>query len=222
MIVCVLKTGGIYRPDHVRELRAQCTNWAPGEAFGCLTDTLIPGVLSRALAHGWPGWWSKIELFRPGLFPDGMPILYLDLDSVVVGSLAPILARREPLLALEDFYRHPPLFARGLGSGVLAWTAGDPWLARCYEEFAADPETYMRACGSGGDQRYLETCLTLGGTWDRVTFWPDVCPAAIVSYKVHCHGGRIPPGARIVCFHGRPKPWEVPALAAPWADRCLL
>jgi hypothetical protein len=70
----------------------------------------------------------------------------------------------------------------------------------------------MRACGTGGDQRYLETCLTLGGTWGSVTFWPDVVPGQIVSYKVHCHGGQYPPGARLVCFHGRPKPWDVPAL----------
>jgi hypothetical protein len=222
VILSVLKTGGIYRPAHVMELRAQCSNWAACEAFACLTDTLVPGVLSRKLVHGWPGWWSKIELFRPGLFPDGLRILYLDLDTVVVGSLARILARPERILALEDFYRHPPTFARGLGSGVLAWTAGDPLLTGFYEEFAADPDRYMRACGTGGDQRYLEIALTCAGAWDQITFWQDVCPAAIVSYKVHCATGQIRPGAKVVCFHGRPKPWEVPALEGPWADRCQL
>jgi len=28
-----------------------------------------------------------------------------------------------------------------------------------------------------------------------------------VSYKVHCRAG-VPAGARVVCFHGRPKPWD--------------
>jgi hypothetical protein len=220
VIVAVLRSGGMYRPDHVRELRAQIALWAPGEAFGCLTDTVIPGVLTHKLAHDWPGWWSKIELFRPGLFPDGLRLLYLDLDSVVVGSLAPLLARRERFLALEDFYRRPPEYARGLGSGVMGWTAGDPLVASWYHEFTSDPQTYMRACGYGGDQRYIETALTVGGTWSELTFWQDVCPAALVSYKVHCLNGQIPPGARVVCFHGRPKPWQVPALEAPWGSRC--
>lgn len=221
MIACVLKTGGLYTADHVRELRAQCAIWAPGEAFGCLTDTQVPGILTHKLKHGWPGWWSKIELFRPAVFPDGLRILYLDLDTVVIGSLEAILARRERFLALEDFYRHPPEYARGLGSGVMAWTAGDPMLTGWYQEFARDPETYMRACGYGGDQRYLETSLTIGAAWSSLTFWQDVVPAALVSYKVHCPGGKVPPGARVVCFHGRPKPWHVPALETPaWANRC--
>jgi hypothetical protein len=212
VIVCVLKTGGIYTPDHVRALRAQCGQWAALEPFTCLTDNQVPGVVCHRLTQGWPGWWSKLEIFRPGVFPLGTRILYLDLDTIVTGPLRGILDRPEPFLALEDFYRHPPTFARGLGSGVLQWTAGDPLVAHWYEEFTTDPEKYQRACGWGGDQRYLETCLTLGATWSAVTFWQDVCPGQIVSYKVHCHGGRVPPGARIVCFHGRPKPWEVPAL----------
>lgn len=212
MIACVLRSGGVYRPAHVQALRAQCAAWAPGEPFICLTDTLVPGVLCHPLQQGWPGWWAKLELFRPGVIPDGTRILYLDLDTVVVGSLGPILARPEPLIVLEDFYRHPPTFARGLGSGVMAWTAGDPRLTRWYETFLADPILYMRACGTGGDQRFLETCLTLEASWKAVTFWPDVVPAAIVSYKVHCSGGQVPPAARLVCFHGRPKPWEVPPL----------
>ena len=221
MIVCVLKTGGVYTPAHVRALRTQCAQWAAMEPFVCLTDDLVPGIVTHRLSHRWPGWWSKIELFRPGVFAEpGMRILYLDLDTVITGPLAPILARPEPFLALEDFYRHPPTYARGLGSGVMAWTAGDPLLEGWYREFLTDPELYQRACGWGGDQRYLETCLTLGATWDRVTFWQDVTPAAIVSYKVHCRDGQIQPGARIVCFHGRPKPWEVPALT-PRPVPCL-
>ncbi len=212
VIACVLKTGGLYRPDHVQALRAACTLWAPGELFVCLTDTLVPGVICHPLRDGRPGWWAKLELFRRNVFDPGTRILYLDLDTVVVGPLLGILARPERFLALEDFYRHPPTFARGLGSGVLAWTAGDPLLAEWYTRFEEEADVYMRACGSGGDQRYLETCLTLGGTWATVTFWPDVVPGQIVSYKVHCPGGQYPPGARLVCFHGRPKPWDVPAL----------
>lgn len=207
MIATVLRSGGIYRAEHVRTLRAACRQWAPGEPFGCLTDTPIPGILCHKLQHDWPIWWSKIELFRPGVFTPGTRVLYLDLDTVVLGPLFDLLARPEPFLALADFYRRPPLTrTRGLGSGVLQWTADD-W-SELYRAFAAAPEEHMRTCGYGGDQWYLE----LRGMRDQVTFWEDVCPGAIVSYKVHCEDGRVPAGARVVCFHGRPKPWQVPSL----------
>nr|WP_145924153.1 hypothetical protein [Halomonas elongata] len=41
----------------------------------------------QPLAHGWPGWWSKLELFRP----HGGDLLYLDLDTVVRGDLQPLI-----------------------------------------------------------------------------------------------------------------------------------
>src|SRR5690606_19762695 len=32
----------------------------------------------------------------------------------------------------------------------------------------------------------------------------------IRSYKVHCHDG-VPAGTGVVCFHGKPRPWQVRA-----------
>ena len=50
----------------------------------------VPGTRIKLL-HGddWPGWWSKMELYRPDL-PAGRT-LYLDLDSHVIRPLQPIL-----------------------------------------------------------------------------------------------------------------------------------
>ena len=48
MIACVLKSGG---------------DFLPAEEFICLTD-LDLDCQTLALDHDWPGWWSKIELFR--------------------------------------------------------------------------------------------------------------------------------------------------------------
>ena len=37
-----------------------------------------------------------------------------------------------------------------------------------------------------------------------------VVPGQIVSYKLSVQEtGRLPPGARLVCFHGHPRPWEI-------------
>lgn len=206
MIACVLRSGGIYRPEHVQRLAAQAAQWAPGEPFVCLSDMHVDGVETIALHRGWPGWWSKLELFRPGVVPDGTRVLYADLDTTFLGPVDGLLARPEPFLALADFYRRPPVVPkRGLGSGLLQWTAGTH--DDLYATFAADPDGWQRRCGFAGDQKFLE--LALGGA--RVTFWEDVAPGVVVSYKVHCRQG-VPAGARVVCFHGRPKPWDVPDL----------
>lgn len=202
MIVTVLRSGGIYTPAHVHRLQAQAWAAAPDEHFVCLTDQPVPGVVTVPLAHDWPGWWSKLELFRPELFPAGERLLYADLDTTFVGPLAPLLERPEPFLAIADFYRQPPKVPRrGLASGLLSWMAGTQ--TALYHVFAAIPDVIMRGCGLAGDQRFLEEALGSA----PVTFWQDVVPGQVVSYKAHCGGG-VPAGARVVAFHGRPKPWD--------------
>ncbi|MEA1909917.1 MAG: hypothetical protein U9M89_02770 [Patescibacteria group bacterium] len=44
----------------------------------------------------------------------------------------------------------------------------------------------------------------------------DLYPDDVVSYKAHCCEGRnprrfksIPEKAKIICFHGKPRPWEI-------------
>ncbi len=60
--------------------------------FYVLTNDMeanVPGTKIELL-HGndWPGWWAKMELYRPDL-PAGRT-LYMDLDSHVIHSLQPI------------------------------------------------------------------------------------------------------------------------------------
>lgn len=207
MIACVLRSGGAYRPEHVQRLASQARTFAPGEAIVCLSDVGVPGVPTVPLSGRWSGWWAKLELFAPGMFPRGARILYLDLDSTIVGPLDDMIRRREPFLALADFYRRPPIQpTRGLGSGLMMWTAGEQ--DDLYTGFAADAGGVMARYLTGGDQRWIERERI-----KAVTFWDDVVPGQAVSYKVHCRDRGVPAGARVVCFHGRPKPWDVPALS---------
>lgn len=202
MIACVLRSGGRYRAEHVQTLAEQMRRVAPAERFVCLSDQSVDGVETIALVHDWPGWWAKLELFRPDVFPRGERVLYADLDTVVLGDIRSLLEQTEPFLALADFYRRPPLRAwRGLGSGLLQWTAGDQ--TALYRQFAANPSGIIRDCGAGGDQIFIESHRL-----QDVTFWEDVVPGQVVSYKVHCLAG-VPADARVICFHGEPKPWEV-------------
>lgn len=206
MIACVLKSGGVYRPEHVTRLRAQAATFAPDEPFMCLSDVDVPGVETVPLRHGWPGWWSKLELFRRDVFPAGARVLYADLDTSFIGPLERVLARAEAFLALANFYLRAKRQAVGgeLGSGLMQWTAGN--LSHLYDGFRANAAEIIAKCGAFGDQLFLDEAA------GPRTYWQDVLPGDVVSYKVHCRGTVAPAGARVVCFHGQPKPWDIAPL----------
>lgn len=133
-----------------------------------------------------PGWWAKISLFEPGRF-DGR-VLYLDLDVTVVGSLDEAADYPARFVAIKDWER--PTF----NSSVMAWHAGVA--DRVYTGFT--PEIMERK-NYGGDQAWITECMP-----DAETFPPDWCP----SYKHQCRYS-VPNGAKVIVYHGRPKPWDV-------------
>lgn len=199
-IACVLRAGGAFTPEWVGRLQGMVAEHAPPHRFVCLSDQPVP-CERVPLEHEWPRWWPKIECFRPGLFQG--PVLYLDLDTIVVGSLDEICAAaaRYRFLALRDFTRED-----GIGTGVTGWRDQNEVCA-IYRSFTLNPEGWMRAVQGRGDQGFLEE---LGwGAW--TTRWQGVVPGQIVSFKVDgCEAGP-PPGARVVCLHGAPKFDELPA-----------
>lgn len=191
-IVTVCRSGGDYRWEHVETLRQQCAKHAKGIEFVCLSD-----IGGTPLQHDWPGWFSKIEMFR-----QTGPCLYLDLDTVVLDSLAPLLhiARTRPFTVLRDF-NHPNA-GREVQSSIMAWS-GD--MGRLYTRFRCHPEYHMEQNNSRefwGDQGFIERHA------DGWEYWQDLLPGALVSYKLQCRDG-VPKGARVLVFHGRPRPWDV-------------
>lgn len=190
-VACVLRSGGVYSPAWVTALAAGVHRYLPDARFVCLTDMAVPEVETIPLLHGWPGWWSKIELFRPGIFSGR--VLYLDLDSIVVGDLRQVAAYAGSFAMLMSFYR-----AGRIGSGVMAWPAG--FGAELYERFRRAPAPTIARYRRAGDQAYIRATSPV-----LPEIWQTMYPGQIVSFKVHCRRG-VPPGARIVCFHGNPKP----------------
>jgi hypothetical protein len=55
---------------------------------------------------------------------------------------------------------------------------------------------------TGGDQAWIESVQP---TYDQ---WQEMYPDQIFSYKLHCEQGT-PDNARVICFHGQPRPHEV-------------
>ena len=187
--VCVLRSGREYGPDHVRWLARQV------DMLQCLSDVPVPGVPHIPLRHNWPGWWSKMELFRPDIDGD---LLYLDLDTVVLGEIAPLIeATAGRSTMLSDFYKpHLP------ASGLMYISQADKGMV--WDEWLKDPAGHMNRCRTRehwGDQGFLRDVLP-------AQRWQDIAPGLVASYKAHCRNS-VPPRARVICFHGNPRPWAV-------------
>ncbi|MCW2309728.1 glycosyltransferase family protein [Rhodobium gokarnense] len=190
-VACVLKSGGVYTPEYVHRLQDGVRRHLPGVRFRCFSD--VKETATDPLRHDWPGWWSKMELFRPDVKGD---LLYLDLDTVINGSLKDIAAVSD-LTLLRDFGRPD-----GLGSGMMFLPEQDRspiWL-----KWIEAPARWMRECSHGamwGDQGFLEQFWKIKA--DR---WQDLVPGQVVSHKWHSIDER--KRARVICYHGSPKPHE--------------
>lgn len=197
---CVLN-GTKYADEEARLLRAQVArHLRQPHAFRCLSDRLIPGVDCVVPEDRWPGWWAKLLAFRyarAGLH------LYLDLDSVVVGPLEELLSQQ--LSAPKNWAQSG---FGGIQSSVMSWGGDYGWIADQFDAAQLRPHP-DHPHGRYGDTDY----------WGDQGFLTAVCgePGAglvramqgVFSYRYHCQHGGPPAGARVVQFHGSPKPAEV-------------
>lgn len=123
--------GRTYSPLWVQRLRNMVARHLSGHRFVCLSNVEIEGVETIPLQDSLPGWWSKLELFRPGLFPGSSRVLYIDLDVVIVGELEPLFEHPGALVAMRAPHRGKTSYegekrvTKGLNSGTLAWTPGE-------------------------------------------------------------------------------------------------
>lgn len=177
---CVLRSGGIYTAEWVRKLSRAVGFYASRpHRFVCLSDVDVPCERIE-LSSDLPGWYAKLELFRPGLF-DG-PVVYLDLDTLVIGDLTPLEAIADgPLAMLSDFYQ-----PRMAASGVMAWSH--------------DPDFWDKRPKVTNARKRLDHWLDKQGTVRRIQ---DLA-AGVYSFKAHCKAGP-PSDAMLVCGHGRPR-----------------
>lgn len=200
-VACVLRSGGEYQPEHVKHLRSNVKKYlAFPHRFVCVTDTPIEDVHCILLRHNWPGWWSKMELWRPGLF--GGTVLYFDLDTVLVSSIDNMIGGHR-FTVLRNMWATKESHDR-IGSGVMAW-AGD--LSALYETFAADPLKWMgttQTPDNWGDQGFIQRHSPV-----EMERWQDRHPGRVVSWRKDCKRG-VPQGASIVVFGGPARPWKSP------------
>lgn len=92
-VVCVLRSGGKvgYDADWVAKLqRAVKKHLHSDHRFLCFSDCDVPceRVPLRPIDQGF---WSKIQMFQPGIISDHDPCLYIDLDTVICGELDSVI-----------------------------------------------------------------------------------------------------------------------------------
>lgn len=197
-VATVLKSGGVYGAEWVRRLRRQVADHlSVDHRFVCLTDADVERVETRRMRHDWPGYWSKLELYRGDLF-DGR-VIFFDLDTVIVGDISELSLYGGRFAALRDFY-NPTIQA----SGVLAWNGRNP--PPIYE-IAQDEQSPFRGRSDLWWNRHVEADVL-----------QDLFPGLIGSYKAHeLQAG--PKNFSVVCFHGKPRQHELPGT---WVDDAWL
>lgn len=192
IVVTVLKSGGDFRPEHVERMRKLVPNYYD---MVCLTDIPfdIKGVKTENLIWDLPGWWSKMELFRPS-FLEGQDFLYLDLDITLFG-----LARKyfdcKTSMMLKDWQNDMS------NSSVMFIRAEDKKYV--WSEFFPT----MDVSCPFGDQKVIGELLPH-------CYWQDDFPDEFFSFKTHLYPynemykGGFKETCRVLCYHGKPRPWK--------------
>ena len=191
-IACV-RTGTRYGPEYVRILADMVARYLHTPyRFVCLTDKPddLPDIECMTI-DDLGGWWSKLELFRPGRFTGR--VCYFDLDVAIVGPLAEIVEKDG---IIRDW--NLPMF----NSSVMCWMAGERELVP------------FGAAATGAHKRFVERLAPAYPYGDQQAItkwfpdWPTFPPEWCVSYRasaVHT----VPDKASVVVFHGLPKPSQI-------------
>jgi hypothetical protein len=164
--------------------------------FVCYSNMDVRFFDRIPLVHDWPGWWSKMEVMDVARLPGR--VLLADLDTVLVGNIDEMAKARHTTLIHGFHGRRAPM-----GSGFMMLTQDDR--ARLWQEFSARPKKHME--NFRGDQDFISPRVQHARTWQ------EDFPGQLVSYKLDCvakHKDVLPEKARVICFHGKPRPVEMP------------
>ena len=180
--ICVLRSGGDFNPDHVHRLSSQVKNLV------CLSDVKIEGIKTLSLWYDWAKWWAKIEICRPDIHGD---VMFYDLDTLVINEPENVNVDT----VLTDFGDD-----NVIGSGLMYLT--QETRAKIWDAFIKDPQGNMakHVKWPSGDQGFILPFVKDAQRWQDIM--------NVYSWKYHCKKG-IPDDADIVCFHGKPRPWDV-------------
>jgi hypothetical protein len=201
-VLCVLRSGGPdFTPDYVHRLRNGVERHMRGKPhrFVCISD--VPVDCERIeLTESYPGWWSKIAMFRPGVITG--PTLYLDLDSVIVNRLDPVENISFDFAMLSI-----------LGKGEKLGNSGAMWFRKpfphVYERFAEKPDYWIKYHQDNARNRYMGDQAYISDQFAEIPKLHEALPNFFRSFKYDKCQTAVPAGCSVVCFGGKPRPHEV-------------
>lgn len=201
VVFCCVKWGKKYDAVYVNVLADMVArNNAIPARFVCFTDDptgLDSGIETRPLPFDYLiGWWQKVYLFRDGTFDPKTRIVFLDLDTVIAAPLEKLICTKG---ISSDWLQG------GYNSAVMVWDQGEH--REIWSKFKLDIMSILH-----GDQDWIT----------QVSEWDSLPADWVVSYRFHAQDWP-PVGAKIICFHGEPKPHEITTGWVPemWSMRGL-
>jgi len=237
-IICV-KWGTKYGSDYVNKLHSMVQrNISRPYRFVCFTDDTT-GISSEVPTQPLPqigipdfdaatGWtrlhgWLKATVFAAPLHDLTGPVLFLDVDIVITGPLDPFFDLPGDFLVIKEWDKRDETG----NTSVFRFNAGEhPDLI---EHLAASLDKAQRDYRN--EQEFVTSYFSRIG---KMSYWPT---GWCVSFKRHCmyrgllgffKTARIPEGAKVVVFHGKPNPpdaiigrsgkWYRRVLPVAWVD----
>jgi len=192
--VCVLRSGGDYKPGHVIALGRQIKKHTTVPyRFICYTD-IPPGVdLEGAeivpLIDNYPGWWSCVEIWRTV-----GPVVAMGLDTMILGNIDDLINYAQSMRP-DEFGLLKSWFKQGgYINGIQVWNGDWSWL---YDQFDYDKALKEFR----GDENYLLDALT------KIDFPVKAIQADVPGIR-NCKGWKRGRDTRILVFYGPFKPWK--------------
>lgn len=194
----------IYDHNYVNKMYNMISrNLSLPHKFYCLTEDprglhtdihVIPLPINELKVNGW--WW-KIYMFKPNLFPDNEINFYIDLDMVITDNIDHYITYLpNHFMGLMDVaYVHRPGFY-SLGSGILRWNNNTQ--QHLYDNFVRRTSNIVSTYHSGGDQAYIWSACNkemklYPGEWYESYVW-----------ELQKRGHK--DTSSILVFHGKAKP----------------
>lgn len=189
-VACCYKYGDGFTPEYVDKLQENVEQHLNTDyEFVVVTP-------SRNLPPKAKGFWIKLELFKKDRFNG--PIVYLDLDTIIVGEVTEIFTYPHKFTMGTDWQKHT-----GPNSTFMAWD-GTQDLSHLDVPFDWQIMNRYTRGGRWGDQWFVFEKVGLPITWLDTLF-----PGALVSYKFTVSRVGLPSSAKIVAFHGSPRPHNI-------------
>lgn len=168
--------------------------------FWCITDRNIEGINCFELPNDIASWHGRLPKFYMHSydmpFDKGDRIIFFDLDMIITANIDNMILYDGGFCGVKAHSNK----VHHVDGSLLSFVYGNTeFLWEFVSENLEICSNYYR-----GNERWI-----LRDLLDSYDYWQDIFPNEFVSYKWHCKNKQLPSEAKIIQFHGKPKPHEI-------------